>query len=161
MGFLHCALRATEAAPTLSHRLCLTSPAAAEYRRLKYTGGAISAYEEEPIVSSGAVGLGCGFGYVGEEFQVCGTLCSLQHAPSVLGHPQPGVVGQCAAQRRLKRQRWTCTLGGPPPLAQGAYIGVGSSFYNKGFSCGRCVKIQVGSVHSRQAPALAALPCSH
>ena len=51
--------------------------------------------------------------------------------------------------------------GCAPPPAQGAYIGVASSFYNKGFSCGRCVKIQVGSVHSRQAPALAALPCSH
>ena len=46
-----------------------TTPAA-ELKRLKYTGTAISAYDEQPIVSSGAVGLGCGFGYVAEDFQV-------------------------------------------------------------------------------------------
>lgn len=38
--------------------------------RLKNAGTAISAYEPEPIASSGAVGLACGFGWVDPYFQV-------------------------------------------------------------------------------------------
>ncbi|PRW57682.1 Expansin 1 [Chlorella sorokiniana] len=35
-----------------------------------------------------------------------------------------------------------CGFGYVDPNFQGAYIGVGSSAFSKGFSCGRCVKIQ-------------------
>ncbi|KAI7835849.1 hypothetical protein COHA_010246 [Chlorella ohadii] len=35
-----------------------------------------------------------------------------------------------------------CGFGWVDPNFQGAYIGVGSSAFSKGFSCGRCVKIQ-------------------
>lgn len=45
-------------------------PRAGNYTRLKSAGQAISAYEPEPIASSGAIGLACSFGFVDEDFVV-------------------------------------------------------------------------------------------
>jgi hypothetical protein len=53
-----------------------------EGRRLKYRGTGTTAYEEMELAASGAVGFGCGFGYVS-------------------------------------------------PAFRGAYVGIGSTFYNK------------------------------
>lgn len=65
--------------------------------RLNYTGTGSVAYSQEPIPSYGAVNLGCGFGYVGPEFQ-------------------------------------------------GAYVGVSSSYFQRGYSCGLCIKIQCDDI---------------
>ena len=37
-----------------------------------------------------------------------------------------------------------CGFGYISPDFQQAFVGLGSSFYQKGFSCGRCIKLQVG-----------------
>ena len=45
-------------------------PNAGEIARLKYAGTAVSAYEATPLASAGAIDLGCGFGFVDEDFRV-------------------------------------------------------------------------------------------
>jgi hypothetical protein len=61
--------------------------------RLSYTGLGTVAYSQTPIPSSGAVNLGCGFGYIDSNFT-------------------------------------------------SALVGVGSAFFQQGFSCGRCILLQ-------------------
>lgn len=39
-----------------------------------------------------------------------------------------------------------CGFGYVDPSFQAAYVGIGASFYNRGFSCGRCVKIQCDDI---------------
>jgi len=40
----------------------------------------------------------------------------------------------------------SCGSGYVDPVFQSAYIGIGSAFYNKGYSCGRCVRLQCDDV---------------
>ncbi|PSC72982.1 Expansin 1 [Micractinium conductrix] len=47
----------------------LAAGPAGEIARLKYAGTAVSAYEATPLASAGAIDLGCGFGFVDEDFR--------------------------------------------------------------------------------------------
>ena len=69
--------------------------------RLRYTGMGTVAYSQTPIPSSGAVTLGCGFGFV-------------------------------------------------DPFFQSAYVGAGASFFQRGFGCGRCIRVQCDDVECDQ-----------
>jgi hypothetical protein len=105
-----------------------------EYKRLRYTGTAISAYEPEPISPFAARGLGCGAGYLG--------------AHRSLGIP--GLVLSCISSsaychKRRHERIWKLVTIEIPADSDftGAYIGVGASAFAKGTTCGRCVRIQV------------------
>lgn len=50
----------------------LPDQAAAQIRRLKYQGMAVSAYAAQPAQSSGVIQLACGFAYESELFRVRG-----------------------------------------------------------------------------------------
>ncbi len=38
---------------------------------------------------------------------------------------------------------FACSLGYLSPAFLGAYVGVGTLAYNKGYACGQCIKLQV------------------